>query len=154
LPDRQARCEGAPNENREARRPPPRARARRAPGSVSNLPVPVARAAHAAEVQERLDLRWQPEQVDEAFGVLLVVDGVDAEGREVLAIERRWRLAARDNHVALVELQPYSARNVALRRIDEGVERGAQRRVPLAVVDELGVLAGQHVLQVQRRAIE
>ena len=59
-------------------------------------------------------------------------------GREVVVVEAAPRAPAGGVATARLEPQPYFAGHVALRLLDERFERAHQRRVPQAVVDELG----------------
>ena len=74
--------------------------------------------------------------------------------REVLAVQGIGRLPAGHNDVSFVKLEPHGAADARLRRIDERVERLAQRTEPLAVVHQLGVLPGQNVFVVKRGPVQ
>jgi len=56
----------------------------------------VLAAAGALDVQHGRDLHRQAEQLDEALGILLIVDIFLAEGGVILAVEAEGRLAADD----------------------------------------------------------
>src|SRR5256714_1614134 len=64
--------------------------------------------------------RSQPKRVelDEAFGVALVVDRVGLEGREPLLVERVRRATTDDDDVAAVELHARLARHAILRLVN------------------------------------
>ena len=89
-----------------------------------------------------LNFDRQTEQVDEARAVLLVLDVVLGEGRDVLVIERIGRGDAGVDDVALVQLEFDVTGDRLLRAVDERGQRLAQRSEPLSVVDEVGELDG------------
>ena len=72
----------------------------------------------------------------------------------VRPVERRFRLAARDINVALVERERHRPVHVVLRACDECLERLAQRREPQSEVDDLGILQSDVLLEVRQLAIE
>src|ERR1039457_6742194 len=92
----------------------------------------------------------QSQDADEALGVLLIVARAHGEGGQVGAIERVIRLAAYDRDVALVKRQGDGARQVLLRRLHKRVEPFTQRSEPQAEVDELGVLEGDVLFEVEQ----
>ena len=87
-------------------------------------------------------LERQAEEVDEAFGIGLVIYVVFAEGDEFFVVQgvRRRRTSADD--VALIEFQCNLAGNGLLRFIDESRQGFAERRKPFAVIDEFGKFIG------------
>src|SRR5215469_11163539 len=66
----------------------------------------------------------QPEgvELDEAFGVLLVVDLIGLEGDVVLAVEAVGRLAADDARGTLEQLQAHRTGDVVLALVDRRLE--------------------------------
>src|SRR3712207_2531902 len=95
------------------------------------------------------DAQAQRVQLDEAFGVALVVGaGVVLEGNDLVRIERLWRLAADDRGQALVELEAYGAGHVLLTVVDRRLQHLALGREPESVVNELCVARHQLVLEV------
>ena len=64
------------------------------------------------------------------------------------------RVAADDDHVALVQLDAHPAVDVGLRMVDQRLQRLALRAPPVAVVDQAGVARHQVVLEVRHFAIQ
>ena len=95
------------------------------------------RAPRCAGARPRLD-REAPEP-HESGGVLVAERVVGFVGGEVVVVEAALGAAAGHEAPARLEPQPHLAGDVALGRVDERVERLAQRREPQAVVDELRV---------------
>ena len=87
-------------------------------------------------LHHRLDLQRQTEQVDEARGILLIVNVVGVEGGEILAVESVGGGNARVDDVALIELDLYVAGDGLLSAAHKGGERLAQRREPLAEIGQ------------------
>ena len=87
----------------------------------------------------------------------MVVDGVLAEGREILPIEGEGRDPGYRHARALEELHGDRAGDGLVRGVDEGVERFPKRGEPVALVDQLPVpgrepflVRGGRVIQRQR----
>src|SRR6185503_4136679 len=95
----------------------------------------------------------ESEEVDESFGVVLVVIA-GIERRDIGAVETVRRRAALHRQVAFVKPQRDGARHDFLSLRDERVESFAQRREPVAFVDKLGVSDAQNVFVVTRLAVE
>src|SRR5208282_109097 len=95
----------------------------------------------------------QSEKVDEAFGVLGVV-AAHGEAGKVRAIEGERRDALGDGQRAFPEFQADRSGYSLLRNVEETVERGAQRRKPQAIVNELGVAKRERLLKVGRLAVD
>src|SRR3989442_14919486 len=101
-------------------------------------------AADLLRVDLREHPRGEPPQVDEPVGILLIIDGIFAEGSQVLPVERVWGGPPDHRAGTLEQLHPHRAGHCALRRIDEAVERLSQRGEPLTVVDDLRVPRSDH----------
>src|SRR5204863_10036882 len=93
--------------------------------------------------------RSQPERVelDEAFGVALVVDRVGLEGREPLLVERVRRATTDNDDASAVELHARLARHGLLRRVTRSAHQLRLRREPEAIIDALRELQTQRVAQ-------
>ena len=61
---------------------------------------------------------------------------------------------AGDDDVAFVQLHADCAGHVLLSLLHEGVQRLAQRGIPLPIVHQFGIALGDHVLVVQRLAVQ
>src|SRR3569623_1273115 len=86
-------------------------------------------------------------ELDEARRVLLVVGAlVVLERHQRRGIQRRVALAAGDDDVALVQLEPHRALDHLLRLVARRLQDLALRREPEAVVDQLGIARHQLVL--------
>src|SRR5229473_6953079 len=94
----------------------------------------------------------QGEEVDEAFGVFGIV-AAHGETGEVGAIERERRDALGDSERALPQFEADGAGHALLRDVKKTVERGAQRRKPQAVVNQLGVTQRKRLLKMRGLAI-
>src|SRR3989449_208659 len=101
-------------------------------------------AADLLRVDLREHPRGEPPQVDEPVGILLIIDGIVAEGSQVLPVERVWGGPPDHRAGTLEQLHPHRAGHSALRRINEAVERLSQRGEPLTVVDDLRVPRSDH----------
>src|SRR3989442_15513445 len=101
-------------------------------------------AADLLRVDLREHPRREPPQVDEPVGILLIIDGIFAEGSQVLPVERVWGGPPDHRAGTLEQLHPHRAGHRALRRIDEAVERLSQRGEPLTIVDDLRVPRSDH----------
>ena len=108
---------------------------RRDPGSASECGTPGSSLRW--RLRPRLDR--EPPEPHEAGGVLVAERVVGLVGRELVVVEPAFGAPARDEAAAGLEAEPDLAGDVALGRVDERVERLAQRREPQPVVDELGV---------------
>src|SRR3546814_12340749 len=99
--------------------------------SASRLPATAApsrdRPLSLLAVQEA---QAQRVQLDESLGVALVIDGVFLEGHMLHRVERVGRLAAFDDDVALVELQPQRAVYPLLALVDQRLQHLALGRPP------------------------
>src|ERR1035437_8732381 len=104
--------------------------------------------------QMRLGARGQGKNADEALGVLLVVAVAHGERRQLLGVEREGTGAPGDADVALVERELDRAGHVLLGLQDKAVECLAQRREPQSVVDQVGVLEGDALLEVRDLALQ
>src|SRR2546426_5815580 len=98
--------------------------------------------------------RGQSEQADEPFGVLRLVAGPHDERPERGVVQGVRRAAAADGQRAAAEAQSDLAGDVLLGRGDKGVEGAAERRVPQAVVHQLGVAQRERLLEAQDGAVE
>src|SRR5208337_1099930 len=106
----------------------------------------------ASEFQLTLALpqRTQPQRVeaDKARRVALVVsDRTLLERHQVLIVERIFALAPDDADIALVELEPHAAGDEFLAAVDRGLQHVALGREPEAIVNQLGVLRHELVLE-------
>ena len=95
------------------------------------------------------NLERQAEQVDEACGICLIVAVILVEGCHILGVQAVRRGYGSRDDVALVELELNVAGNGLLGGINECGERLAQRRVPLAVVNQLAELESNLILVVR-----
>mmetsp|Transcript_10585 Transcript_10585/g.25926 ORF Transcript_10585/g.25926 Transcript_10585/m.25926 type:complete len:491 (-) Transcript_10585:10-1482(-) len=94
-------------------------------------------------------------ELDEAGGVLLVIrTPVVLEGAELGLVQRRGGLAAHHDGVTLVQLHAHRAVDVGAALVDGGLHHLALGRKPEPVVDELGVLGHQLVLEVALAAVQ
>src|ERR1700693_3347122 len=93
-------------------------------------------------------------QLDEAFGVALIVDLVFLEGDMGEAVEALGRFAPDDPRQAFIELQAHRAVHMLLAGVDERLQHQPFGRVPEAVIDELGIAWHQFVLQMRGAAVE
>ena len=91
-------------------------------------------------------------QAHEPGGVLVAERVLGLVGRELVVVEPAVGAAAGDEAAPGLEPQPDLAGDVPLGRVDERVERLAQRREPQAVVDELGVRGSSRASRASRRA--
>ena len=96
----------------------------------------------------RGDLDRQAEEVDEAGAVRLVIDLVLVEGGDLRIVEGEGGSDSCVDDVALVELELDVAGDGLLRLVDEGGERLAQRREPLAEVYQFRELLRDELLVV------
>src|SRR5438094_2066470 len=94
-------------------------------------------AANLLRVHLREYPRRQSPEVDEPTGILLIIDGIFAEGGQVLPVERMRGRSPYRRAGALEQFDPHGARHGVLSRIDERVERTPQRREPQAVIHQL-----------------
>src|SRR5262249_50161269 len=78
-------------------------------------------------------------EAHEPGGVFGPERGVGRVRRQLVVVQAVLRAAAGDEAATRLQSQPDLPRHRLLRRGDEGIERPAQRRVPEAVVHELGV---------------
>src|ERR1700726_1009655 len=69
-------------------------------------------------------------ELDEAFGVALVVDGVLLEGDVGEAVEASLRFSADDARRTLVELQSHDALDILLALVDQRLQHLALRGEP------------------------
>ena len=84
-----------------------------------------------------------------------MVEGVGGVvGGQPVVVEAERAAPADDEAAAGLEPQPDLAGDVALGGVDEGVEGLLQRRVPHAVVDEVGEAALEPLLLVEQVALE
>src|SRR5207253_2040240 len=93
-----------------------------------------------ALAQRRPYLDGQPDQVDEAERVLLVVARAHGEAGDIQRVKRIGRRAAERLDVALVEPQRDFSGSVLAGGFEKGVEGFAQRGEPEAVIDHLRVI--------------
>jgi hypothetical protein len=102
------------------------------------------------------DAHAQRVEFDEAGGVLLVVGaGIVLEGGDG-RVEQRigFRIAADDDDVALVKLDPHPAIDRLLGVIDQRLQGEPLRAPPVAVVDQAGVARHQVVLEMGDFAVQ
>src|SRR4030095_5007749 len=118
------------------------------------LTLPVIRLANPGQVEKRFDFAGEAEQIDETLGFLLVVDSVRAESGQIFPVERILRFSSSDDHVSLEELQPHGSGDARLGGVHEPVQSLPQRGEPLAVVNQLGVLRREQILEVKGGAVE
>src|ERR1700676_1116790 len=108
----------------------------------------------------RLGAQRQAEQLDEPARRGMVEGVAHAVvGREVVAVQRSLRAPADDLRSPALEAHPDHPGHVHLGLLDEGVERGAQRREPEAVVHKSRPLVGDDALEARdvardRQALE
>ena len=96
----------------------------------------------------RLRAQRQAEQLDEAARRGVVEGVADAVvGRQVVAVQRSLGAPADDRAVPPSRRMRTDAGDVLLGLLDEGVERGAQRREPEPVVHEARPLVGDDALE-------
>src|SRR5690242_12422135 len=104
--------------------------------------------------QDRARTRRQAENAYKSSCVLLIVALAHGERRQIGAIERVLRFAARDRDIAFVEAQSNGAADIVLRARHKRIKGLAQRREPQAEVNQLGVLERDMLLEVHKIAIE
>jgi hypothetical protein len=102
----------------------------------------------------RPDLRGEPEEIYEAFGVLVREEGAGRKAREGGVVQGIGRLHARARHRSLPELQADAARHLLLRRVDEGAEGLAKGAEPFALVEGLGEALGDGHLEGEGLPVE
>src|SRR5215813_5147641 len=114
-----------------------------------------------AELQSQLlpalAQRSQTERVkfDKSRRVAVVVgDRSLLKSHEILVVERVVALAANNDHVALVELEPHPTGDVVLAIVDRRLQHLALGCEPETVVDQLGIFRHQFVLEVRGTPVE
>src|SRR5579872_34090 len=93
-------------------------------------------------------------QPDEAGRVRLVVSARFFEACDLRIIQGARRFATRDGDAALEQLEARDAIDVALRIVDQRLQRLALGREPVAVVDHLRIARDERVAKMQHLAIE
>ncbi len=92
------------------------------------------------------NLERQAEQVDEACGICLIVAVILVKGGHILGVQAVRRGDGRRNDITLVQLELDVAGNGLLRGVNKCRERLAQRRIPLAIVNQLAELESNLIL--------
>ena len=122
--------------SRRSKSSEPEKRSKTSEGPSSKRPPQSFISALSRPSAQRPHLDRQPDQVDEAQRVLLVVAGAHGEAGDIERVERIRRLAADRLDVAFVQPQRDLAGGRLADLLEERVQRFAQRREPQAVVDQ------------------
>mmetsp|Transcript_7376 Transcript_7376/g.20112 ORF Transcript_7376/g.20112 Transcript_7376/m.20112 type:complete len:469 (-) Transcript_7376:44-1450(-) len=94
-------------------------------------------------------------ELDKPGSIFLVVGAaVVLKARNLVIVQARRGLPSDRHHIALVQLHPDQARAVPLGHVDGRLQRLSLRREPESVVEQLGVLWHQLVLQMHLSAIQ
>ena len=109
---------------------------------------------HSYFFSRALHFDGQPDEVDEAKGIFLVVTRAHGEAGDIQNLKRVRALAAHGFDVAFVETQSDIAGDGFRHFGEEGVERFAQRGKPETVVDHFGVVERELLFEVKSGAVE
>src|ERR1700677_387223 len=96
----------------------------------------------------------QSQNLDESFGVFLIVAVAHGEGRQIVRVERVRRMPLGYADVALIQRQADGTRDQLLGVVDKGVEGFAQRRKPQAEVNQLSVFETNLLFVVRHFAVQ
>src|SRR5579864_1013892 len=96
----------------------------------------------------------QSQNADESFRVLLVVAVAHSERRKIGAVEREFRLASGDGHIAFIQFQRDCAGDFLLCLGYKAIQGLAQRSEPQAVINQFCVLERDVLLEMQHLAIQ
>ena len=117
-------------------------------GPVSNLPPQSFMASASAHLDR------QPNEVDEAQRVFLVIAGAHREAGDVQIVKRIRALAADRLQVAFVQAHGDFAREGSATFSKKASSDSRKRRKPQPVVDHFGIIERQLLFVVQRGAVE